>query len=63
MNYKTALETMKAGYPVVRNKAVYFIPADAQPTEENIRFILIEDGIHQSDIDSVDKEATDWLPL
>ena len=60
MNYKTALETMQAGHPVVKDNAVYFIPADAQPTEENIRFILIEDGIFESDIDSVAKEATDW---
>ena len=54
---------MKAGHPVVKDNAVYFIPATAQPTEENIRFILIEDGIFESDIDSVAKEATDWKTL
>ena len=63
MDYKTALKTMQAGHPVIKDHAVYFIPATAQPTEENIHFILIEDGIFESDIDSVSKEATDWEPL
>ena len=60
MDYKTALATMQAGHPVVKNKAVYFIPSNLQQTEENICYILIEDGIHSSDIDSVDKQAIDW---
>ena len=63
MDYKTALLTMQAGHPVRKGNKVYFIPSTAQPTEENIRYIYLDDEPHPSDIDSKDKEATDWKTL
>ena len=64
MNYETAFKAMVAGHAVKRGNMVYFIPATAQPTENNIRSIYLEDEPHPPhDITPEDKLKDDWETL
>lgn len=63
MNYEMAFKVMVAGHAVTRGNRVYFIPSTAQPTEENIKCIYLNEEPSVNDITEEDKLKDDWKTL